>query len=88
MEVVGKRLKKNSVSLDIVNFGEDDDAEKPLKLDALLSAVNNNDGSHIVHVPSAANPLSDVLLRYPSSLPRLQTLWFALGLCFDIVVFM
>ncbi|XP_013593673.1 PREDICTED: 26S proteasome non-ATPase regulatory subunit 4 homolog [Brassica oleracea var. oleracea] len=65
LEVVGKRLKKNSVSLDIVNFGEDDDAEKPLKLDALLSAVNNNDGSHIVHVPSAANPLSDVLLSTP-----------------------
>ncbi|KAF3488944.1 hypothetical protein F2Q69_00058058 [Brassica cretica] len=65
LEVVGKRLKKNSVSLDIVNFGEDDDAEKPLKLEALLSAVNNNDGSHIVHVPSAANPLSDVLLSTP-----------------------
>ncbi|KAF2554367.1 hypothetical protein F2Q68_00038128 [Brassica cretica] len=65
LEVVGKRLKKNSVSLDIVNFGEDDDAEKPLKLEALLSAVNNNDGSHIVHVPSAANALSDVLLSTP-----------------------
>jgi len=26
--------------------------------------VNNNDGSHIVHVPSGANALSDVLLRY------------------------
>ncbi|CAN6881608.1 unnamed protein product [Brassica oleracea] len=65
LEVVGKRLKKNSVSLDIVNFGEDDDEEKPLKLEALLSAVNNNDGSHIVHVPSAANALSDVLLSTP-----------------------
>ncbi|CAF2032971.1 26S proteasome non-ATPase regulatory subunit 4 homolog [Brassica napus] len=65
LEVVGKRLKKNSVSLDIVNFGEDDDQDKPLKLEALLSAVNNNDGSHIVHVPSAANALSDVLLSTP-----------------------
>ena len=26
--------------------------------------MNNNDGSHIVHVPSGANALSDVLLRY------------------------
>lgn len=65
LEIVGKRLKKNSVSLDIVNFGEDDDEEKPLKLEALLTAVNNNDGSHIVHVPSGANALSDVLLSTP-----------------------
>jgi len=65
LELVGKRLKKNSVSLDIVNFGEDDDEEKPQKLEALLSAVNNNDGSHIVHVPSGANALSDVLLSTP-----------------------
>ncbi|KAJ4898749.1 26S proteasome non-ATPase regulatory subunit 4-like protein [Raphanus sativus] len=65
LEVVGKRLKKNSVSLDIVNFGDDDDVDKPLKLEALLSAVNNNDGSHIVHVPSGANALSDVLLSTP-----------------------
>ncbi|XP_010446372.1 PREDICTED: 26S proteasome non-ATPase regulatory subunit 4 homolog [Camelina sativa] len=65
LEIVGKRLKKNSVSLDIVNFGEDDDEEKPQKLEALLSAVNNNDGSHIVHVPSGSNALSDVLLSTP-----------------------
>ncbi|KAG2239472.1 hypothetical protein Bca52824_091718 [Brassica carinata] len=65
LEVVGKRLKQNSVSLDIVNFGEDDDEKKPQKLEALLSAVNNNDGSHIVHVPSGANALSDVLLSTP-----------------------
>uniref|UniRef100_A0A1J3JE82 26S proteasome non-ATPase regulatory subunit 4 homolog n=1 Tax=Noccaea caerulescens TaxID=107243 RepID=A0A1J3JE82_NOCCA len=65
LELVGKRLKKNSVSLDIVNFGEDDDEDKPQKLEALLSAVNNNDGSHIVHVPSGANALSDVLLSTP-----------------------
>ena len=73
LEVVGKRLKKNSVSLDIVNFGDDDDEEKPQKLEALLAAVNNNDGSHIVHVPSGANALSDVLLRYHKtfSLPKL-----------------
>ncbi|KFK30464.1 hypothetical protein AALP_AA7G264400 [Arabis alpina] len=65
LEIVGKRLKKNSVSLDIVNFGEDEDEEKPQKLEALLTAVNNNDGSHIVHVPSGANALSDVLLSTP-----------------------
>lgn len=75
LEVVGKRLKKNSVSLDIVNFGDDDDEEKPQKLEALLAAVNNNDGSHIVHVPSGANALSDVLLRYLQLSSLLRRLW-------------
>ncbi|CAL5409515.1 unnamed protein product [Camellia sinensis] len=36
------KLKKNSVALDIVNFGEEDKG-KAEKLEALLAAVNNND---------------------------------------------
>ncbi|KAK4562281.1 hypothetical protein RGQ29_004950 [Quercus rubra] len=64
LETIGKKLKKNSVALDIVDFGEEDD-EKPEKLEALLAAVNANDSSHIVHVPSSANALSDVLISTP-----------------------
>ncbi|MCO5602796.1 hypothetical protein L7F22_056934 [Adiantum nelumboides] len=64
LETVGKKLKKNSVSLDIVNFGEEDDG-KSEKLDAFLAAVNSNDSSHIVHVPTGSNVLSDVLLSSP-----------------------
>lgn len=63
LEMIGKKLKKNSVALDIVDFGEEDDG-KPEKLEALLSAVNNNDSSHLVHVPPGPNALSDVLIRY------------------------
>jgi hypothetical protein len=63
LEMIGKKLKKNSVALDIVDFGEEDDG-KPEKLEALLAAVNNNDSSHIVHIPSGANALSDVLIRW------------------------
>jgi 26S proteasome regulatory subunit N10 len=62
LEMIGRKLKKNSVALDIVNFGEEDDA-KTEKLEALLAAVNNNDTSHIVHVPPGPNALSDVLIR-------------------------
>ncbi|KAK8625179.1 hypothetical protein V6N13_090055 [Hibiscus sabdariffa] len=61
LEIIGKKLKKNSVALDIVNFGEDEDG-KPEKLEALLASVNNNDSSHIVHVPPGQNALSDVLI--------------------------
>ncbi|CAN6554631.1 unnamed protein product [Malus baccata var. baccata] len=64
LESIGKKLKKNSVALDIVDFGEEDDG-KPEKLEALLSAVNNNDSSHIVHVPPGPNALSDVLISTP-----------------------
>ncbi|XP_038973941.1 26S proteasome non-ATPase regulatory subunit 4 homolog isoform X2 [Phoenix dactylifera] len=61
---IGRKLKKNSVALDIVNFGEADNA-KPEKLEAFRAAVNNNDSSHIVHVPPGPNALSDVLISTP-----------------------
>uniref|UniRef100_A0A5B6ZTA2 26S proteasome non-ATPase regulatory subunit 4 n=1 Tax=Davidia involucrata TaxID=16924 RepID=A0A5B6ZTA2_DAVIN len=64
LEMIGRKLKKNSVALDIVDFGEEDDG-KPEKLEALLASVNNNDSSHIVHVPSGPNALSDVLISTP-----------------------
>ncbi|KAJ6840504.1 26S proteasome non-ATPase regulatory subunit 4-like protein [Iris pallida] len=64
LETIGRKLKKNSVALDIVDFGEADD-EKPEKLEALLAAVNNNDSSHIVHIPPGASALSDVLISTP-----------------------
>eukprot|EP00252_Welwitschia_mirabilis_P002638 TRINITY_DN1257_c0_g2_i1.p1 TRINITY_DN1257_c0_g2~~TRINITY_DN1257_c0_g2_i1.p1 ORF type:complete len:406 (+),score=127.00 TRINITY_DN1257_c0_g2_i1:242-1459(+) len=64
LETIGKKLKKNNVALDIVNFGEDDDG-KTEKLEALLAAVNSNDNSHIVHVPAGSNALSDVLISSP-----------------------
>lgn len=64
LEMIGKKLKKNSVALDIVDFGEEDDG-KPEKLEALLSAVNNNDSSHMIHVPPGPDALSDVLISTP-----------------------
>ncbi|PON89355.1 Proteasome subunit Rpn [Trema orientale] len=64
LETIGRKLKKNSVALDIVNFGEEDDG-KTEKLEALLASVNNNDTSHIVHVPPGPNVLSDVLISTP-----------------------
>ncbi|KAL6514823.1 proteasome regulatory particle base subunit rpn10 [Orobanche gracilis] len=64
LELIGRKLKKNSVALDIVNFGEEDE-EKKEKLEALLAAINNNDSSHIVHVPPGQSALSDVLISTP-----------------------
>ncbi|PSS00470.1 26S proteasome non-ATPase regulatory subunit like [Actinidia chinensis var. chinensis] len=64
LEMIGRKLKKNSVALDIVNFGEEDEG-KTEKLESLLAAVNNNDSSHIVHVPPGPIALSDVLISTP-----------------------
>lgn len=60
LETLGKNLKKNNVSLDLVSFGEVD--ENTPKLEKLLGAVNSNDSSHMVEVPVGPKLLSDVLL--------------------------
>ncbi|XP_050234156.1 26S proteasome non-ATPase regulatory subunit 4 homolog [Mercurialis annua] len=64
LEMIGKKLKKNNVSLDVVSFGEEED-EKPEKLEALIAAANTNDSSHIVHIPPGPNAISDVLISTP-----------------------
>eukprot|EP01135_Chromosphaera_perkinsii_P000450 Nk52_evm4s96 gene=Nk52_evmTU4s96 len=60
----GKKLKKNNVSVDIINFGEE--AENTIKLEAFISAVNNKEGtSHLVTVPAGPHVLSDILVSSP-----------------------
>ncbi|KAG0497734.1 hypothetical protein HPP92_002425 [Vanilla planifolia] len=61
LETIGRKLKKNSVALDVVDFGESDDG-KSEKLGALIAAVNNNGNSHIVNIPPGPAALSDALL--------------------------
>ena len=77
--MIGRKLKKNSVALDVVNFGEEDEA-KTEKLEALVAAVNNNDSSHIVHVPPGPSALSDVLIRSVVQ-PLSYHFWLILDLC-------
>ena len=66
---LGKKLKKNNVAVDIVNFGEEEANTK--KLEALIEAVNSGDNrcvyfhsleSHLVSVPPGPHILSDVLV--------------------------
>jgi 26S proteasome regulatory subunit N10 len=38
---LGKKLKKNNVSVDVINFGED--SMNTTKLEAFIEAVNSND---------------------------------------------
>jgi len=60
---LGKRLKKNNIAIDIVNFGEEE--ENTEKLEAFISAIDNNEGSHLVTVPPGPHILSDILVSSP-----------------------
>ncbi|KAJ2468575.1 proteasome regulatory particle base subunit rpn10, partial [Coemansia sp. RSA 2322] len=60
---LGKKLKKNGVSVDIVNFGEH--AANEQKLAAFIEAVNNNDTSHLVTIPPGPHVLSEQIRASP-----------------------
>jgi len=60
---LAKGLKKNSVSVDIVNFGEE--TQNIDKLEAFISAVNNNENSHLLTIPRGPHNLSDALYGSP-----------------------
>ena len=59
---LGKKLRKNKVALDVVNFGHPENA--PL-IQALVNAVNNSENSHFIDVPSHVQFLSDGLMGSP-----------------------
>ncbi|KAJ3354472.1 hypothetical protein HDU83_005174 [Entophlyctis luteolus] len=60
---LGKKLKKNNIAVDVINFGQD--AENTSKLEAFISAVNSSDNSHLVTIPPGPHVLSDVLISSP-----------------------
>lgn len=60
---LGKKLKKNNVAIDIVNFGET--LVNSSKLEAFIESVNSNDNSHLVTIPPGPTLLSDVLISSP-----------------------
>ncbi|KAI8986506.1 hypothetical protein BDB01DRAFT_785854 [Pilobolus umbonatus] len=60
---LAKKLKKNNVAVDIVNFGEE--AENTSRLEAFINNVNNSDNSHLVTIPPGPHLLSDMLISSP-----------------------
>ncbi|EPQ30813.1 uncharacterized protein PFL1_01712 [Pseudozyma flocculosa PF-1] len=60
---LGKRLKKNNVAVDIVNFGEDEENED--KLSKFIEAINSGDNSHLLSIPAGPQLLSDIILTSP-----------------------
>eukprot|EP01103_Thecamoeba_quadrilineata_P016418 TRINITY_DN5486_c0_g1_i1.p1 TRINITY_DN5486_c0_g1~~TRINITY_DN5486_c0_g1_i1.p1 ORF type:complete len:372 (+),score=99.12 TRINITY_DN5486_c0_g1_i1:97-1116(+) len=56
-----KQLKKNNISVDIINFGE----ENSELLEAFIQAVDSKNTSHLLNIPPGPNILSDVILSSP-----------------------
>ncbi|KAI8393528.1 uncharacterized protein BYT42DRAFT_541784 [Radiomyces spectabilis] len=60
---LAKKLKKNNVAIDVVNFGEE--SENTAKLEAFINTVNNSNNSHLVTIPPGPHLLSDMLISTP-----------------------
>jgi len=60
---LGKRLKKNKVAVDVINFGEE--SQNIEKLETFINAVNSSDNSHLVTIPPGPHILSDILMSSP-----------------------
>lgn len=64
LEKIGLKLKKNSVAVDVVNFGEEEEGKNE-KLAALVAAANNSDTCHMVNVPPGPGALVDAIVSSP-----------------------
>jgi len=60
---LAKKMKKNNIAVDIVNFGEE--SENTAKLEAFINNVNSGDNSHIVTIPPGPHILSEMLKSTP-----------------------
>ncbi|KAK9378840.1 uncharacterized protein V2V93DRAFT_375178 [Kockiozyma suomiensis] len=57
---LAKKMKKNNIAVDFINFGED--AENVDKLEKFIANVKSGDNSHLVSIPPGPHLLSDVIV--------------------------
>ncbi|OWB58269.1 hypothetical protein B5S28_g4278 [[Candida] boidinii] len=63
LEKLAKKLKKNDIAVDVINFGET--AINTSKLEKFISTVNNHDNSHLVTVSPGPTLLYEAVDRSP-----------------------
>lgn len=63
LEKLAKKLKKNNVAVDIINYGEESDNSDIL--DTFISAVNSHDNSHLLTVPPGERLLYEAVASSP-----------------------
>lgn len=61
---LAKKMKKNNVAIDFINFGELD-TDNTTKLQAFVDTVNASDNSHLATIPPGPHLLSDQLVTTP-----------------------
>ncbi|PWW79187.1 hypothetical protein C7212DRAFT_272646 [Tuber magnatum] len=61
---LAKKMKKNNVAIDFVNFGEIE-TDNTTKLQAFVDAINASDNSHLATIPPGPHLLSDLLVTTP-----------------------
>jgi len=61
-ETLGKRLKRNNVAIDVINFANADNVPK---LEALVQCANKSDNCHFLDVPIGSSMIIDVLATSP-----------------------
>ncbi|KAK9780793.1 putative von Willebrand factor type A domain-containing protein [Seiridium cardinale] len=62
---LAKKMKKSTIDIDFVLFGDLDDDEVQKKLEAFNNVVKGNDNSHLVVIPPSGKLLSDQLIASP-----------------------
>ncbi|KAK6540954.1 hypothetical protein TWF694_008335 [Orbilia ellipsospora] len=60
---LAKKMKKNQIAIDFINFGEEQENEPKLK--AFITNVNASDNSHLATIPPGPHLLSDQLVTTP-----------------------
>ncbi|KAK6464026.1 hypothetical protein DFJ63DRAFT_317374 [Scheffersomyces coipomensis] len=63
LEKLAKKMKKNNVAIDVINFGEE--SINTSKLEKFNSIINNHENSHLVTVPPGPRLLYEVIASSP-----------------------
>ncbi|ODV80706.1 vWA-like protein [Suhomyces tanzawaensis NRRL Y-17324] len=63
LEKLAKKMKKNNVAVDVINFGEE--GVNTAKLEKFHAAINNHDNSHLVTIPPGPRMLYEVVASSP-----------------------
>lgn len=62
---LAKKMKKSTIDVDFVLFGDLDDDEVQKKLEAFNNVIKGNESSHLVVIPPSGKLLSDQLISSP-----------------------
>ncbi|EGV60043.1 proteasome regulatory particle base subunit rpn10 [Yamadazyma tenuis] len=63
LEKLAKKMKKNNIAIDVVNFGEE--SINTSKLEKFNNAINNHDNSHLVTIPPGPRLLYEIVATSP-----------------------